>query len=163
MRALLLTMLMVLGLSDAAHAQGAGQSGITNAQTAKVISAISNMFDACRPVAAVYGPDCLSRALQRGAGKITNNPGYWEAHVALTRASRSMTQLVRQYEDPQADRIRVEGYRLNAVAQSSLPTVRQAGEAIMARAQRDLEMLAPYEREAFLPIATLLRTERPWP
>jgi hypothetical protein len=161
MRALLLAFLLAVCVAGSAHAQG--PSGINEVQTNKVVSAISNMFDACRDIDVAYRPDCLSRALQRGGSKITNNPGYWEAHVALTRAARAMTRLVRQYVDPNAASLRVEGYRLSAVSQDALPVVRRAGEDIMARAQQDLEMLAPYEREAFVPIARLLREERPWP
>lgn len=163
MKAQLISIVLAAMLAGGAHAQGAGHSGVNPTQTNKVVSALSDMFDACRDIEIVYRPDCLGRALQRGASKISNNPGYWEAHVALTRASRSMINLVRQYTDPEASRLRVEGYRLTAVRESALPELRTIGEAVMARADRDLEALPRFEREAFTPITSLLRTGRPWP
>lgn len=163
MRALVLTILLAVALTGEARAQGAGQGGVNPSQTAKVVTTLEDMFAACREITMPYRPDCLSRALQRAAGKISNNPGYWEAHVALTRASRSLTRLVRDNEDPDADWIRVEGYRLKAVREQVLPGLRAAGEEIMARAERDMENLSAYEREAFAPITALLRSQRPWP
>ena len=163
MRALVLSLLVAVALTGEVRAQGAGQGGVSPYQTDKVVSTLANMFAACREISVPYRPDCLSRALQRAAGKISNNPGYWEAHVALTRASRSLTHLVRDYEDGDAGRIRVEGYRIIAVRERALPGLRAAGEEIMARAERDMENVSAYEREAFAPIVALLRTQRPWP
>lgn len=157
------SIVLAVALAGQAFAQGAGQSGVTPAQTGKVVTALSDMFRACSEIETAYRPDCLSRALQRGASKISNNPGYWEAHVALTRASRAMTRLVRQNADPDASRIRVAGYRLTAVAEAALPNLRRAGEDVMARAEQDLGMLPSYERAAFEPIISLLRNDRPWP
>lgn len=163
MRALFLSAALVAALAGSAFAQGAGQGGVTPAQSNKVVSTLADMFGACGEIAEEYRPDCIAQALLRGAQKIANNPGYWEAHVALTRAGRRLTQLVREHTDPDADRVRVRGYRLRAVAAAAMPELRRVGEETMMRAERDLEAVLPYEREAFAPIADVIRTERPWP
>ncbi len=163
MRVLVLCVLLGSVVAAEVHAQGPEQGGINPAQTRKVVSALENMFEACRTVAVPYLPDCVSRALQRGAGKIAKNPGYWEAHVALIRAERTLMRVVRENADPEAGSVRVEGYRLKAVMTSALPSLRQVGEEVFARAERDLGMLEPYERDGFAPITTVIQTRRPWP
>ena len=163
MKALLLSMLFSVALTGGLRAQGADHGGVNLYQTEKVISALSDMFAACRETEIVFRPDCLSRAFQRAASKISNNPGYWEAHVALTRASRSLIQIVRSSMDSDAGRVRVEGYRLTAVSEAALPGVSRAIEDVIARVQQDLEALQPRERDAFAPIVTVIRTQIPWP
>lgn len=163
MRGLCLAVLLAGFLCGEVRAQGAQQGGVNPVQTDKVVSALTDMFDACRTVAEPYRPDCASRAFQRGARKIANNPGYWEAHVALIRAARTLDLLVRENADGAAGSVRLEGYRLKPVAQSALPGLRQAGEVVFGRAVEDLQVLPSYEREAFAPITDALLTERPWP
>lgn len=152
---------MCLGTSGLAEGPEGGSLSL--AQTARVTDAITSVFDACAEIEEVYQPDCTARALQRGAAKVANNPDFWEAHVTLTRVSRSLDALVRENADPDAWRKKTKGYRLRAVLESALPELRALVTQIFARANDDLQRVSAAENRAFAPLRELLAEGRPWP
>lgn len=141
-----------------------GQDGALNAaMTNRVVSSIAEVFEGCDGLAPVYLPDCVGRALQSGASKISNNPAYWEAHVVLTRLSRGLESAVRDARDDSVGRERAAGYRLTAVLPAALPGIAAQTEADIARAVADMDRLTAWEREAFEPLRALIAEQRPWP
>lgn len=141
-----------------------GRDGAFDAATTnRVIESVASIFQGCEGVEAIYLPDCVGKALQRGASKISNNPAYWEAHVALTRLSRGLTRSVRANRDEDANRLRAGGVRLDAVLASELPALSAETERAIGRAIEDLERLSASEVEAFAPLRDLLLNKRPWP
>lgn len=151
-------------LLSAPMVQAQGQDGgLNDAMTNRVVSSISTVFEGCAGIAPVYMPDCVGKALQSGASKISNNPAYWEAHVVLTRLSRGLEAAVRVNRDEDASRLRAAGHRLNAVLPGALAAIAAQTEADIARAVEDMERLSPRERDAFEPLRALVAERRPWP
>src|SRR6056297_4090040 len=107
-----------------APASAQGREGMFDAATTnRVIDTVASVFAGCRDIPDVYRPDCLGKALQSGAAKISNNPAYWEAYVALSRLSRYLTQAVRENRDDDMGRLRAGGTRLDAVRPEVLPAL----------------------------------------
>lgn len=151
-------------LLGAPMVQAQGQDGGLNvSMTNRVLSSISSVFEGCDGIAPVYMPDCVGKALQSGASKISNNPAYWEAHVVLTRLSRGLEGSVRENRDEDVGRLRAAGHRLNAVLPAALPGIAAQTEADIARALEDMDRLSPREKEAFAPLIELIAERRPWP
>jgi hypothetical protein len=151
-------------LSAPAPVSAQGRDSVFDAATtARVIDSVASVFAGCRDIPDVYRPDCLGKALQSGASKISNNPAYWEAYVALTRLSRGLTEAVRENRDDRADRLRAGGVRLDAVNPAALPALAAETRAAIARASEDLQRLSASEVEAFAPLRELLLNARPWP
>jgi hypothetical protein len=131
--------------------------------TNRVISSVAKVFEGCAGADTVYLPDCLGKALQSGASKISNNPAYWEAHVALTRLSRGLSRSVRANRDEEASRLRAGGVRLDAVLPTALPALAAETEVALSAAIEDLQHLSASEVTAFAPLRELLTSQRPWP
>lgn len=158
--AVCLTGLLMMPVQGAAQGRdGAFDAATTN----RVIESVAVVFQGCEGVDPVYLPDCVGKALQSGASKISNNPAYWEAHVALTRLSRGLTRSVRANRDQDASRLRAGGVRLDAVLASELPALSAETEGAIGRAIDDLDRLSASEVEAFAPLRDLLLNKRPWP
>ena len=151
-----------LGAVDGVAQGRDGLGTATEPQTRRVIEAIDAVFTACANVEQVYLPDCVGRAMQAGAGKISRNPAYWEGFVALTRISRTSDALVRDNIDPNVSNIRAAGFRLRPVSPDSLPQLRAFLSDSFARADDDLSRVLPGELRFFDPIRSTL-AERPWP
>ncbi len=147
-----------------APASAQGREGMFDAATTnRVIDTVASVFAGCRDIPDVYRPDCLGKALQNGARKISNNPAYWEAYVALTRLSRGLTRSVRENRDDELGRLRAAGMRLDAVRPEVLPALAAETRAAIARANEDLQRLSASEVTAFAPLRELLLNARPWP
>jgi hypothetical protein len=144
--------------------QAQGDAGALNASTTnRVVGTIADVFAACTRVPQTYLPDCVGKALQSGASKISNNPAYWEAHVALTRLSRGLESAVRANRDDNAGRERAAGHRLNAVVPGALAAIARETERDIARAQDDFSRLTSREQTVFAPLLDLIVNRRPWP
>lgn len=155
-------MLAVSVIPAAVRAEG-GDEALNAATTNRVVGAIEHVLQDCRQFAPVYLPDCVGKALQNGASKISNNPAYWEAHVILTRLSRGLEQAVRRDRDESADRVRAGGYRVNAVMPGALPALAARTEQEIARAQEDFDRLSAREQTVFRPLRDLIVSRRVWP
>ncbi|THH36666.1 hypothetical protein E4Z66_06865 [Aliishimia ponticola] len=154
---------VALTFGNSALAQGLESGGLSEAQTHRVVAAIESVFETCARIDPVYRPDCAGRALQRGAGKISNNPGYWEAEVALTRAVRSLAKIVRDHEDEDARSLREDGYRFKPVRADRLREVTIQGAEVFRRLEADFASGTASETLYFAPIVRLLEEKRPWP
>lgn len=153
---------LILALPPQAHAQGRDGS-FDEATTRRVIDTVSAVFEACIGIEPVYLPDCLGKGLQSGAAKISNNPAYWEAYVAMTRLSRGLNRTVRANRDESASRLRAGGVRLDAVKPEALAALAAETKDALERAKVDLQRLSANEVEAFKPLRELLDNQRPWP
>jgi hypothetical protein len=140
----------------AAKAQDSGGIGLSQTQTSKVVSILKEGLETCAKVAPVYKVDCYHQSYRAGAKVVSNNAGYWEVDVALTRVSRNLNRFVRSNTDPSAGRVREGGFRLKAITQESVPQARKVLRQNVARAENLLRDVSPDEAKYFAPIADLI-------
>jgi hypothetical protein len=142
--------------SFAARAQDGGGVGLSQTQTAKVVSILEEGFETCSKVVAEYKVDCLQQSYRAGAKVLSHNAGYWEAEVALPRVSRILYQFVRANTDTSAGRLREGGFRMKAVTQEAMPQARKVFRQNVARAETLLRDVSPSEAKYFTPIADVI-------
>ncbi|WP_299351841.1 hypothetical protein [uncultured Shimia sp.] len=140
----------------AGNAQDGDGMGLSDTQTNRVLSQMAPGLETCAGVEIAYRPDCFQQVYRSGARLLSNNAGYWEAEVALTRVGRNLYNFVRANGDSSADRIREGGFRLKAVTASSLPEAGALYRDNAAKAEDILRSGSAAETKYFEPIAELV-------
>lgn len=150
------TLAAALGPFSALNAQEGDGMGLSEGQTNRVVQLLESGFDTCSKVEVLYRADCFQQVYRSGAKVLSNNAGYWEAEVALTRVGRNLYSFVRANTDSSADRIRSGGFRLKAITQESLPQAVDIYRKNVALAGQVLRSGSPAEQKYFEPIADLV-------
>jgi len=112
--------------------------GFSDQQTKRTVDIFTFGVSECAKVDMVYRIDCLRQTYSQTVRVISKASVYWEAEVALTRVNRGLYSFVRANTDPDRGRERVNGGRIKAVTEASLP---QAIQLYLTGADRAAEVM----------------------
>ncbi|MEC8195693.1 MAG: hypothetical protein VX228_05070 [Pseudomonadota bacterium] len=134
--------------------------GFSDQQTKRTVDVFDFGVNECAKVEMVYRIDCLRQTYSQTVRVISKASVYWEAEVALTRVNRGLYSFVRANTDSDLGRERVNGGRIKAVTEASLP---QAIQLYMAAADRAAEVMrggSKVETDYFGPIADAVEASK---
>ncbi|MBO9478436.1 hypothetical protein J7382_12890 [Shimia sp. R11_0] len=127
--------------------------GFSNEQTKRTVDTFTYGIEQCATVDVVYRLDCLRQTYSQTVRVISKASVYWEAEVALTRVNRGLYSFVRANMDAEVGRARVNGGRIKAVTEESLPQARAQYMAAVDRAAEEMRSGSSVEARYFEPIA----------
>lgn len=134
--------------------------GFSDQQTKRTVDIFTYGVSECAKVDLVYRIDCLRQTYSQTVRVISKASVYWEAEVALTRVNRGLYSFVRANTDSNLGRERVNGGRIKAVTEASLP---QATQLYMAGADKAAEVMrsgSSIEVRYFSPIAEAIEASK---
>ena len=134
--------------------------GFSDQQTKRTVDVFAYGVSECATVALVYRIDCLRQTYSQTVRVISKASVYWEAEVALTRVNRGLYSFVRANTDSNLGRERVNGGRIKAVTEASLP---QAIQLYIAGADKAAEVMrsgSSIEVRYFAPIAEAVEASK---
>ena len=134
--------------------------GFSDQQTKRTVDIFTYGVSECAKVDLVCRIDCLRQTYSQTVRVISKASVYWEAEVALTRVNRGLYSFVRANTDSNLGRERVNGGRIKAVTQESMP---QAIQLYMAGADKAAEVMrsgSSIEVRYFSPIADAVEASK---
>ena len=134
--------------------------GFSDQQTKRTVDIFNFGVSECAKVDMVYRIDCLRQTYSQTVRVISKASVYWEAEVALTRVNRGLYSFVRANTDSDQGRERVNGGRIKAVTEASLPQAIQLYVAAADRAAEVLRSGSSVEVEYFGPIADAVEASK---
>jgi hypothetical protein len=134
--------------------------GFSDQQTKRTVDIFTYGVGECAKVEKVYRIDCLRQTYSQTVRVISKASVYWEAEVALTRVNRGLYSFVRANTDSNLGRERVNGGRIKAITEASLP---QATQLYLAGADKAAEVMrsgSSIEVRYFSPIADAIEASK---
>ncbi|WP_353315105.1 hypothetical protein [Shimia sp. NS0008-38b] len=127
--------------------------GFSDQQTKRTVDTFTYGVEQCATVDVVFRIDCLRQTYSQTVRVISKASVYWEAEVALTRVNRGLYSYVRANTDDNISRVRVNGGRIKALTDASIPQATALYFDAVDKAAAVMRGGSPSETRYFEPIA----------
>ncbi|MEP5009975.1 hypothetical protein, partial [Roseobacter sp.] len=133
---------------------------LSEIQVQRAVKIFSEGARACDAAPKVYRVDCYQVVFGKTARIFGKASAYWEAEVALTRVSRSLFTFVRGHTDKNLGKEKINGSRIKAVTEASLPEAQTLYVAAVDKAAGVLRGGTAVENRYFEPMADAVEAVR---